>query len=723
MRTRQHPYLLETIWMDKYKYDEAEKLFYEEQAMLTALEAACTDVVHAVSGNGHRYVNDDALKATRNKARNGNKRRKHCPITKKYASSVDFVSMGLQAEHVWYNKYVYEEAEAMYHKQLADLQGLSAIKEKLPLVSEVDVDSCKSILGSDPQVKGLPCKPEEVRAALSCSHSVTVACHHIVHNVWLNKLSFDDAECRFLERPSGLSVPQHLEFLPLKTGTDFNAPPRGTPDEGYGTAVPTPATPATPGLTRGRVISAEPTSGNLPDLTAALAPNGKPHLSSLQELVSEVWYNKRMYDDAERRFYENMYSNFPAAKEEQLQSTFLYPVGKNKKSTQQESSFSSREQHCVGVLSQRPVQAVIPTLVCYFLHHDSELVWTSKSMFDNAERCYFEFQANQMKIKTLDQQNRGSLHSRTSVASAPCTKTSNHLAKAMETTCLGQEKIWFDKWRFDDAERQFYEQQNGPVTVCSSSQETGASTILQDIARARENIQKSLSGTTTAAAPLPAPSATTCVTISTSAPAADYSGLIERVANLELENHSLRQVIEDLRQVVSKLENRITAVEKCPVSSQPDPVPAPAPAPVPKSKPTATANGHPAEEDDDDIDLFGSDDEDEESEKLKEERLRQYAEKKAKKPTLIAKSSILLDVKPWDDETDMAKMEECVRSIQMDGLVWGTSKLVPVGYGIKKLQIQCVVEDDKVGTDELEEEIIKFEDYVQSMDIAAFNKI
>lgn len=293
---------------------------------------------------------------------------------------------------------------------------------------------------------------------------------------------------------------------------------------------------------------------------------------------------------------------------------------------------------------------------------------------------------------------------------------------AMETTCLGQEKIWFDKWRFDDAERQFYEQQNGPVTVCSSSQETGASTILQDIARARENIQKSLSGTTTAAAPLPAPSATTCVTISTSAPAADYSGLIERVANLELENHSLRQVIEDLRQVVSKLENRITAVEKCPVSSQPDPVPAPAPAPVPKSKPTATANGHPAEEDDD-IDLFGSDDEDEESEKLKEERLRQYAEKKAKKPTLIAKSSILLDVKPWDDETDMAKMEECVRSIQMDGLVWGTSKLVPVGYGIKKLQIQCVVEDDKVGTDELEEEIIKFEDYVQSMDIAAFNKI
>nr|ACM09080.1 Elongation factor 1-beta [Salmo salar] len=43
--------------------------------------------------------------------------------------------------------------------------------------------------------------------------------------------------------------------------------------------------------------------------------------------------------------------------------------------------------------------------------------------------------------------------------------------------------------------------------------------------------------------------------------------------------------------------------------------------------------------------------------------------------------------------------------------------------GIKKLQIGCVVEDDKVGTDQLEEQITAFEDYVQSMDVAAFNKI
>lgn len=65
-------------------------------------------------------------------------------------------------------------------------------------------------------------------------------------------------------------------------------------------------------------------------------------------------------------------------------------------------------------------------------------------------------------------------------------------------------------------------------------------------------------------------------------------------------------------------------------------------------------------------------------------------------PTVIAKSNIILDVKPWDDETDMGEMERKVRSVEMDGLLWGAAKLVPVGYGIKKLQITCVVEDDKV---------------------------
>lgn len=71
----------------------------------------------------------------------------------------------------------------------------------------------------------------------------------------------------------------------------------------------------------------------------------------------------------------------------------------------------------------------------------------------------------------------------------------------------------------------------------------------------------------------------------------------------------------------------------------------------------------------------------------------------------------------------MKKVEELVRAIQMDGLVWGASKLVPVGYGINKLQICLVIEDDKVSVDLLSEMIQENEDYVQSVDIAAFNKI
>lgn len=283
-------------------------------------------------------------------------------------------------------------------------------------------------------------------------------------------------------------------------------------------------------------------------------------------------------------------------------------------------------------------------------------------------------------------------------------------AREMATNFSVHEKIWFDKFKYDDAERKFYEQMNGPVAG-SSRQENGASVILRDIARARENIQKSLAGSSGPGA--------------SSGPSGDHSELAIRIASLEVENQSLRGVVQDLQQAVSKLEARLSVLEK---SSPTHRAAAPQTqhvSPMRQAEPPPRKAATAAEDDEDDaIDLFGSDEEeDKEAARLREERLRQYAEKKAKKPALVAKSSILLDVKPWDDETNMAQLEACVRSIQLDGLTWGGSKLVPVGYGIRKLQIQCVVEDDKVGTDLLEEEITKFEEHVQSVDIAAFNKI
>lgn len=41
-------------------------------------------------------------------------------------------------------------------------------------------------------------------------------------------------------------------------------------------------------------------------------------------------------------------------------------------------------------------------------------------------------------------------------------------------------------------------------------------------------------------------------------------------------------------------------------------------------------------------------------------------------------------------------MEKEVRSIEKEGLLWGTARLMPVGFGIKKLQITAVIEDAKV---------------------------
>ncbi|KAK2460390.1 hypothetical protein APHAL10511_007555 [Amanita phalloides] len=139
---------------------------------------------------------------------------------------------------------------------------------------------------------------------------------------------------------------------------------------------------------------------------------------------------------------------------------------------------------------------------------------------------------------------------------------------------------------------------------------------------------------------------------------------------------------------------------------------------------TSDAAAPAAEADDDEVDLFGSDEEeDPEAERIKAERVAAYNAKKAGKVKPAAKSVVTLDVKPWDDETDMAALEAAVRSVQQDGLVWGGSKLVAIGYGIKKLQITLVVEDEKVSTDELQEKIAEFDDYVQSTDIAAMQKL
>jgi elongation factor 1-beta len=130
------------------------------------------------------------------------------------------------------------------------------------------------------------------------------------------------------------------------------------------------------------------------------------------------------------------------------------------------------------------------------------------------------------------------------------------------------------------------------------------------------------------------------------------------------------------------------------------------------------------EKKEDEVDLFGEED-DTAAEAAHELALKKKAEAagKAGKKAVIAKSSLVLDVKPWDDETDLVEMERLVRSVQIEGLTWGASKLVEIAYGLKKLQIMATIVDDLVSVDDVQDQIQAFEDNIQSTDIAAFNKI
>ena len=60
----------------------------------------------------------------------------------------------------------------------------------------------------------------------------------------------------------------------------------------------------------------------------------------------------------------------------------------------------------------------------------------------------------------------------------------------------------------------------------------------------------------------------------------------------------------------------------------------------------------------------------------------------------------------------------------MDSLNWKTEfKKEPIAYGVSKIVIGAVVEDEKVSTDIVEEKIMEFEYEVQSVDIQIFNKL
>ena len=108
-----------------------------------------------------------------------------------------------------------------------------------------------------------------------------------------------------------------------------------------------------------------------------------------------------------------------------------------------------------------------------------------------------------------------------------------------------------------------------------------------------------------------------------------------------------------------------------------------------------------AEKNDDDFDPFADEMDDEEKEQMERMKAKAAAAGKVAKH-VVAKSLIIWEVKPWDEETNLDELAKKILEIKMDGLEWKTEyKKEPVAYGIFKIVIGAVVEDEKVSTDDV----------------------
>lgn len=65
-----------------------------------------------------------------------------------------------------------------------------------------------------------------------------------------------------------------------------------------------------------------------------------------------------------------------------------------------------------------------------------------------------------------------------------------------------------------------------------------------------------------------------------------------------------------------------------------------------------------------------------------------------------------------------------ILNLKIYGLTWNVeAQKIDIAFGLKKLRMSCIIEDDKVTSDVFLDEISAWEDDVQSVDIVAFQKI
>lgn len=86
---------------------------------------------------------------------------------------------------------------------------------------------------------------------------------------------------------------------------------------------------------------------------------------------------------------------------------------------------------------------------------------------------------------------------------------------------------------------------------------------------------------------------------------------------------------------------------------------------------------------------------------------------------------MILDVSPYDIDTDLSALDKRIRCIEMSGVTWAVadSERIPVAYGLSKLRIGAVIIDSLVSSvDDITEEIEK-DEAVQSVTVVVFQKI
>ena len=130
----------------------------------------------------------------------------------------------------------------------------------------------------------------------------------------------------------------------------------------------------------------------------------------------------------------------------------------------------------------------------------------------------------------------------------------------------------------------------------------------------------------------------------------------------------------------------------------------------------------PEKAEEDDMDLFGE--ETEEEKKAKEEMKQKNKGKKKEKKKPVDKSHVILEIKGWEKDQDLeALAKKIISTIKKDGLQWNTGfKLEEVAFGIKKLVIAFLAEDDKCSVQEITDELESWEDDIQSVEVVSFNK-